>query len=213
MPYEIIAVAADAKYAEVRDPAPRTVYLDTFQSAVPASDIAIRTRIAPESLAPAVRRVVGGILPEIAVSQVTTLTDQIDASIVPERLVASLGGILGGLAGLLAGAGIYGLLAYHVTRRVREIGIRMALGATRRTISGMVVREAVLLAGTGVALGLPVAWWLQRLARSLIAGLPQSNALSPAFAAAALLALAAVAAYLPARRASAVDPMEALRHD
>ncbi|MBI3492320.1 MAG: FtsX-like permease family protein [Acidobacteria bacterium] len=145
------------------------------------------------------------------VTKVTTLAEQVDASIVPERLIATLAGFFGALGALLAAIGLYGLLAYTVTRRTNEIGIRMALGATAGDVVGDVLKSALALAVTGLIVGLPLAVMSRRIAASLIEGLPPGSVLPIAVAAAAMIAVALLAAYVPARRAARVDPMAALR--
>ena len=138
--------------------------------------------------------------------QVTTLEEQVDASIVPERLIATLSGVSGALGALLAAVGLYGLLAYTVTRRTGEIGVRMALGTTRGDIVRMVLGDATGMAGAGLAAGVPVALWGRTFAASLISGLPVKSALPMVFAALAMVAVALLAAYVPSRRAARVDP-------
>jgi predicted permease len=213
LPHEIVGVAADARYAEVREPAPRTVYLNTFQSRQPAPNLAIHTRIAPDQIGQTVRRAITEFLPGVTVARVTTLADQIDASIVPERLIAMLAGLFGVLGSVLAAIGIYGLLACTVARRINEIGIRVALGATGGAVSRMVLGEAFALVSAGIVIGLPLAWWLKRLAGTLIPGLPVGAASPIVFALMATTVIALLAAYLPARHAARVDPIEALRRE
>lgn len=149
----------------------------------------------------------------VGVAKVTTLDDQVNASIVPERLIAILSGFFGGLGALLAVIGLYGLLAYMVARRTNEIGVRMALGATEGDVSRMVLKGALGLVGAGLVVGVPIAVWSKRLAASAIENLPANNAFPIAFALTAMIAVALLAAYVPARRAARVDPMEALRHE
>src|SRR6185312_6570741 len=212
-PYEIVGVAGDAKYYEIREAALRTIYLNTFQSSDPASTFALRTSIDPEAVAPSVLRNVHELLKTIPVAHVTTLSDQVDATIVPERLIALLSSLFGALGSLLAAIGIYGLLAYTVARRINEIGIRMALGATRSHVTRMVLSDALGMVCAGLAIGVPIAMWAKRVAASLIPDLPAKSAVPVAFGAVAMIALALLAAYVPARRAAHVDPMEALRHE
>jgi ABC-type antimicrobial peptide transport system permease subunit len=164
-------------------------------------------------VAPAVRRTVRELLSTLAVARVTTLAEQVDESILPERLTAMLSGVFGALGSLLVAIGIYGLLAYTVTRRISEIGLRMALGATQNAVSRMVLGEALGMTVGGLIIGVPVAYWAQRFAGSLIAGLPMMGAFPIAFGAVAMLAITLLAAYSPARHAARVDPMEALRHE
>jgi predicted permease len=212
-PYEVVGVSADAKYYEIREAAPRTIYLNTFQSPRPGSAFALLTNIDPEAMVPAVRRTVRGFLSTAPVVRVTTLADQVDATIVPERLVATLSAVFGALGSLLVAIGIYGLLAYTVARRIHEIGIRMALGATRAGVSRMVLSEALGMSCGGLLIGAIVAYWGNRLAGALIEDLPVKSAFPIAFASVIMIGVALLAAYLPARRAARVDPMVALRYD
>jgi ABC-type antimicrobial peptide transport system permease subunit len=212
-PYEIVGVVGDAKYYEIREAAPRTIYLDAFQVPRPPATFALRTSVDPQAVAPAARRSVLELLKDVPVLRVTTLADQVDATIVPERLIAMLSGVFGALGSLLAAIGMYGLLAYTVTRRINEIGIRMALGATQTAISRMVLAEALGMTGGGLVIGVPAAYWGKRLAASLIQDLPVKGAFPIVFGAVTMIAIALVAAYVPARRAARVDPMEALRYE
>jgi len=212
--YEIVGVAGDANYLEIREPERRGIYLQAFHNGrVDAQTFLIRTAIDPKGLAGDVRRVVRGLAQTIAVARITTLNDQIDASIVPERLIAMLSGAFGALGSLLVAIGIYGLLAYTVARRINEIGIRMALGATQDAVSGIVLGEALGMTCAGLIIGVPVAYWAQRFAASLIEDLPAMGAFPVIFGGVTMIAITLVAAYLPARRAARVDPMEALRHE
>jgi putative ABC transport system permease protein len=212
-PYEIVGVVGDSKYYEIREATWHTIYLDTFQESDPASHFAIRTNVDPATVAPDVRRVVRALLKTVSVGRITTLDDQVDATIVPERLIATLSGWFGGLGSALAAIGLYGLLAYTLARRINEIGIRMALGATRRDVTRMVLRDALTMVGAGLVIGVPIALWGKRLAASLIQDLPSESAIPIAFGALGIIAVALLAAYLPAHRAGCVDPMAALRHE
>jgi predicted permease len=212
--YEIVGVVADAKYYEIREPTPRTVYLPAFQNGrVLAHNFVLRTNVEPTAVARDVRRTVHAVLAGIPVAKMTGLSDQVDATIVGERLIAALSELFGGLGSLLAAIGLYGLLAYTVTRRITEIGIRMALGATRRHVIRMVFQDALGMVLVGLVLGIMLALWGQTLIASLIRDLPLNSPLPIVFGAAGMIALALAAAYLPARRAASVDPMEALRHE
>jgi predicted permease len=210
--YEIVGVVADAKYLNLHNAAPRTVYFNAFQEGQIASQFALRTTVMPTSVAGEVRRLVGDVVKNVRIAKVTTLDDQVNASIVPERLIAVLAGFFGGLGALLAAIGLYGLMAYTVARRTNEIGVRMALGATRRDVTLMVLKSALALVCAGLALGAPVALSTAYLAARVIQNVAVEPSFAIAFAAAALLATALLAAYMPARRAARVDPMDALRH-
>ena len=152
-------------------------------------------------------------LKTVPIVHIMTMNEQIDASIVPERLVAMLSGWFGALGALLAAIGLYGLLAYTVTRRTHEIGVRMALGATRGDVMRMVQHDALWMVCAGLAFGTPLALWAKRVATSLIPGLPANSPASIVFGGAVMIVLGLVAACVPARRATRVDPMVALRYE
>jgi putative ABC transport system permease protein len=145
--------------------------------------------------------------------RVTTVTHQVDASLVPERLIATLSGLFGALGLLLTAIGIYGLLAYTVVRRINEIGIRKALGATRGDVTRMVLKDALGMVGAGLLIGAPVAFWGKSFAASLISDLLAERVTPTAFGVLALIATSLLAAYVPARRAARVSPMEVLRQE
>jgi putative ABC transport system permease protein len=212
--YEIVGMAGDAKYYEIREATPRTIYLSAFQEGrVLSNQFALRTSMDPAALGPDVRRTVRDLLKTVPVTKVTTLADQVDASIVPERVIALLSGLFGALGSALAAIGLYGLLAYTVARRINEIGIRMALGATPGRVTWMVLGDALGMVSAGLVVGAPLALWGKSFAASLIPDLPVSSAAPIAFGAVAMMAVALVAAWAPARRAAGVDPMEALRYE
>lgn len=213
MPFEIVGVVGDANYYEIREKKIPTIYLSSFRDGNIPSTFALRTSIDPDSVAPDVRRVVHESLKTVTVGRVTTLADQVDASIVPERVVALLSGFLGALGVGLAAIGLYGLLAYRVTQRTNEIGVRMALGARPEDVLWMVLRDALVMVCLGLVIGIPLAFWSKRIAESLIADLPIQSPTPITFGVAAMVAVALLAAYLPARRAMRVDPMVALRHE
>jgi ABC-type antimicrobial peptide transport system permease subunit len=142
-----------------------------------------------------------------------TTEEQIDNSLRTERLVASLSGVFGALATMLAVIGLYGVMAYTVTRRTREIGIRMALGAFRREVIWMVMREVLILIGAGVLVGLPLAVGLSFLVKSQLYGLAPSDPVTLILATVLLALVAGLAGFIPALRASRIDPMNALRYE
>jgi predicted permease len=212
---EVVGIVEDARYASVRDDKPPTAYL--FYRQHPemknAPTFYVRTAGPPSALASAMREIVHDTDPNLPVYGMVTQTDQIATSLRQERLFARLATILGGVAVLLSAIGLYGLLAYAVTRRIPEIGLRMALGAARGTVLWMVLRESLLLAGAGLLLGLPIALAGTRVLQSMLFGLAARDPATLAIAAAAMLVLALVAGYVPARRASRVDPMVALHYE
>ena len=211
--YQIVGVVSDAKYNDLRQAAPRTIYLHAFQEGRVVSELTLRTAMDPESATSAVRQTVASVLKTVPIVGVRTMTDQIDAAIVSERLIATLSSWFGGLGGLLAAVGLYGLLAYTVARRTNEIGVRLALGAEPADVLRMVFRDALGMLGLGLVLGIPLAYWSQRIAAGLIAGLPIDSAIPMVTGMAAMIVVALLAAYLPARRASCVDPIVALRYE
>ena len=212
-PFEIVGVVADAKSSDLREPSLRFVYFNMFQSGPVFTQFALRTAVDPGTIAGEVRRTMIESLRGVPVVRITTLDDQVESAIVPERLIAMLSGLFGALGSSLAALGLYGLLAYAVAHRVNEIGIRMALGASRRDITRMVLREALGMSSAGILAGVAGAYWSKRLAASMIARLPFENTFPIAFGAMTMIALALLAASVPARRATHVEPMEALRHE
>jgi len=209
--YTIIGVCRDTVYASVRQAIPAVMCFSNQQREYRAPNFVVRSVLPPLSLVPAARKAIAGINPGVPLSAVRTQTQILDRSVALDRLFAGLTSGLAGLALLLACVGLYGLMAYHVARRRSEIGVRMALGATRRDIAWPILREALVLAAIGLALGGPAALGLARLAQSRLYGVPAHDPLTFAAGAALLLAVAALAAWLPARRAAHVDPLTALR--
>jgi predicted permease len=212
-PYEIVGLVADSKYYQLREPPPPTLYMNMFQEARLSHQFELRTSVDPASIAGAARARVRDVLKTVRVSRVLTLSEQIDGAIVPERLIATLSGCFGALAAALAGIGLYGLLAYSVARRTNEIGVRMALGARSADVSRLVLRDALEMVAAGLAMGVWLALWSRPLAASLVEDLKPESAGPLSLSSAAIVAVALLASYLPARRAVRVDPMVALRHE
>jgi predicted permease len=211
--YEVVGVVGDAKYNDLQQAAPPTIYPDLLQQGFIGSQLAIRTRIDPGGVASAVRQTEAAVLKTVPIVRIMTMNEQIESSIVPQRLIAMLSAGFGALGALLAAIGLYGLLAYTVAGRRHEIGVRMALGAAGTDVIRIVLRDALWMVCAGLAIGAPLAFWGKRVAASLIPDLPVASPLPIVVAAAIMIAVGLIAAYLPARRAMRVDPMVALRYE
>ena len=210
---EIVGVVGDAKYNTLREALiPMAYYHWPQQMPIRLSQIIVRTRGNSAAVSSALRKAAGEVHPDL-LTQIVTLSSQIDATLYRERLLAQLSGFFGLLAMLLACIGLYGVMAYGVARRRPEIGVRMALGALPGDVFRLVLRETLLLAGAGIAIGIPVSISLTRLARGFLFGLEPNDPAVLTGAAAVLLAVCGFAGWLPARRAARVDPTVTLRYE
>jgi len=210
---EVVGVVRDAKYSDLRGPVPPTMYVSYLQAPRAAVTFELRTAASPAAVTATVREAVRQVDPAVPIVKLSTQADEIERRLSQEKLFAQAYGIFGGIALLLASIGLFGLMSYNVARRTPEMGIRMALGAQRVDVLRMVMRESLLLVGIGVAAGLAVAFGAGRLLKSLLFGLAPHDVATIAVAIAVMGAVSAVAAYLPARRASRVDPIVALRYE
>jgi ABC-type lipoprotein release transport system permease subunit len=173
----------------------------------------IRTSGDPEQLAALLRNQVKELDPHLPLYNVKSLAAQIDQSLLSERLVTWLCSAFGLLATLLVALGLYGVLTFSVARRTREIGIRVALGAQRRDVLRLIITHGVILVGAGIVIGIGASFALSRVMTTLLFGISPTNALTFAVAALMLMAIALIACYVPARRATKVDPLVALRYE
>jgi predicted permease len=212
---EIVGVCADAKYYRVRKDAEPTFYAPYFQddNGLQVATFAVRTSLAGESLLPSLRSVVRQVDPNLPMLDVRTQDEQIAANLRQERIFAILTSGFGVLALVLACVGIYGVMAYSVSQRTNEIGIRLALGAQPRQVRGMILRESTGLAAFGIVAGLAGAIAMARLIKSMLYGIASDDPLTLGAGVGLLLAVALLSSWLPARRAAGVQPMEALRHE
>jgi predicted permease len=215
--FEIVGVVTDSIYETLREAAPPTVYCPVSQRAgvLTAAFGVVFEAHATGSLAQAAETLRATLQPALPGSpvEVHALNEQVERALVRERLMASLASCFGVLGLVLAAIGLYGLLTYTVARRTNEIGIRLALGAMRREVLWMVIRHVMVLLGMGIAMGIPVAWGASRLVSSMLFGVKGTDPWTIGAATATLTAAGLVAGFLPAWKASRVDPMVALRHE
>jgi len=210
--FEIIGVAKAARYNSLKQAIPPVVYIP-FSQRVDGMSFELRTHSDPLGLVATVRQIVRQVDPHLPVTDVNTQSRQIDQTINTERIFAQLCSCFATLALLMSCIGLYGMMAYTVERRTGEIGIRMALGADRRRIISMVLREMILIGATGLTIGLAAAWGTTRYLESFLFGLKPKDPLAILLATGILVVALVVACYHPALRASRIDPLTALRHE
>jgi predicted permease len=211
--WQIVGVVKDGKYFDIgEDPRP-FVYFPMRQSYSPSVTMVVRTAADPAAMISTVRRAVQELDPDLPVFNVKTMREHLSLSLFPARIAATLLGAFGLLALVLAAVGIHGVTAYSVARRTREIGIRLALGARGGNVLGMVLRQGLVLAFIGMVIGILAALAVTRLMESVLYGVSSTDALTYVSVAIALIVVAAASCYFPARRASKVDPMTALRYE
>ncbi len=207
---EIIGVVGDSKYENLREEIKPTVYVPLRSG---SAHFELRMAHNPSGLILAVRKIVAELDPNLPVFDIKTQTEQINEILVIERLLARLSTAFGLLALTLACVGLYGLLSYEVTRRTREIGIRMVLGATSAAVRGSVLQETLAIVLIGLALGIPTALAFTRALSTMLYGIQPSDPTTVAGIALMLTVVACLAGYIPARRASLVNPTVALRYE
>ena len=208
---EIVGLAGDAKYVNLREDPRPMLYVPFTQIDQALSELQVRTSGDPSAVAGTVHRALTAVDRRLAIVGMTEARDRVEASIVAERLIATLSATFGLLALALAGIGLYGVVTYVTTQRTGEIGIRMALGADRRTIQRLVLRDTFTLVAAGIVIGTPVALAAARVLGGQLYAIGPNDPLAVATGLATLAAAALAAGYLPARRAARVDPSSALR--
>jgi len=209
---QIVGVVGDTKYENMRDEIPYELYVPSAQQGFAnGGTVYVRARSDPANLFNTLRAAVRGVDAGVPMYDMRTLDNQVQISLLTERLLATLSSVFGCLATLLAALGLYGVMAFMVARRTREIGIRMALGAGQGSVVWMVLRETLTLAGIGVSIGLAGAYAVTRLIQTQLFGVQPTDLLTMATASLGIAAVTALAGYIPARRATGIDPMSALR--
>src|SRR5688572_28529644 len=211
--YEVVGVARDTKYRHLRETPAMTMYLPLTQAYVPTMNLLIRTPADPTSFVAPVQNRLRSIEPAITIYNVRTLLEHVGRSLYIERMESIILGTLGLLALILTAIGVYGVVTYSVTRRTRELGIRMALGAQRRDVFKLVLRKGLILVVWGSAIGLLACYWLSRLISNQLYGVSPNDPATLISVAVLLGAVALLASYIPARRATKVDPLVALRYE
>jgi predicted permease len=217
---EIIGVVKDIKYTDLREDIPVQVFLPYLASGFTGQSqmtVYLRTTGDPAPVMRAAREKVHELDAGVPIYRMRTTEEQVSNSLSSERMIASLSAVFGFLATLLATIGLYGVMAYAVARRTREIGIRMALGAEKGNVIWMVMREVLVLVGVGVAAGVPAAYAIARISghwiSGMLFGLSATDPVIIALAAFSMASVALLAGFFPARRASQVDPIVALRYE
>jgi putative ABC transport system permease protein len=208
---EIVGIIGDVKDAGLAEADPPQVYLPYRQWPVQGMSVVLKTAVPPMSIVDAARHQVHAIDPNLPVANVRTLEQIVSRSISQPRFYMTLLAVFGASALLLAGIGIFGVLSYAVAQRTREIGIRMALGAPVAAVLRLIIRQAMILAGAGIALGITTAYFLSETLTTLLFNTSPTDRLTYAIVASVLVCVALVASYVPARRATKVDPIVALR--
>ena len=207
---EVIGMVGDSRERGPASAPTLTVYLPYGPNAL-TTEFVLHTRAHPLALAPTVRSIVASLDPNLPVADVRSFEEVVYRSVAPQRLNATLLGVFGGLALLLATIGIYGVLSYAMSCRTPEIGLRMALGANQGNILRMTIGQGLRPALLGIVLGMMGSWWLSRYITTLLFGVNPFDALTYAAVVVLLMMTAVPACYLPCRRAMRIDPVTALR--
>jgi predicted permease len=212
-PIEIVGVVSDAKYRSVRGEVEPQMFFPRVTTTGANAIVYVRTAQDPSAMFQTLRRVLSEVEPNLPIAGMQAFEDRVDRSLTNERLIASLSIVFGALATLLAMIGLYGVMAYTVTRRTREIGIRMALGALSSNVARMILREVAILVAVGIIIALPAAWAASRYIASQLYEVAPTDPATIVLAIVGLITVAAAAGLIPALRAARVNPITALRHE
>ena len=210
--WEIVGVIKDEKLSSLNEPGAAAMYVSMEQSPVYFISLLARAAVEPETLEKAVRAAIASVNKDQALADVRTLEQITDQSLVGNRLQTTLFAVFAGMALLLATVGIYGVMAYAVTQRTHELGIRAALGASASSLQALVFRSGMTLAAIGLLIGLVASLAVSRLIQALLFGVGARDPLTIAAVAVVLAAVAAAALFVPARRATRIAPIVALRY-
>ena len=209
---KVVGVVGDVKHLALEAAAGNEMYIPLRQCGdLPSADLVVRSKLATAPLVAAVRETLKPLAPNLPGNQVRTIQQLVDKSVSPRRLIVMMLGSFAVFALVLASLGIYALISYSVGQRTQEIGIRMALGASARDVQRRIVGQTLVLAGVGMVIGLVAAWLLSRSMSGLLFGVTASDPVTFVAMVIVLLSVATIAGYLPARRASRIDPLVALR--
>ena len=211
--YEVVGVARDTKYRNLREAPRNTMYQPLAQSYRSSMTLLVRTAGDPASVTPLIQNELQAMEPALTIYNVRTLLEHVGRSLYVERMETIIFGLLGLLALVLTAIGVYGVVAYSVAQRTRELGIRMALGAQKMDVLKLILVKGLVLVAWGSAIGLVASYWLSRLIASQLYGVSPSDPVTLISVAVLLGGVALLASYIPARRATKVDPLVALRYE
>jgi ABC-type antimicrobial peptide transport system permease subunit len=210
---QIVGVVANVRSTSLAAEGRETIYMPYFLGAFLPVIYTIRTATAPETLVPLIRTEIQAMDPDVPAASLATLDSYVSSAMAQTRLVLALIGVFAVLALVLASLGLYGVVSYAARQRTRELGVRIAFGATERDVLRLVLAQGLLLSAGGIVVGLLASVPLTRVVRSLLVGVSSLDPATFAVVPLVLLGVAAIAAYIPARRASTVDPVVALREE
>jgi predicted lysophospholipase L1 biosynthesis ABC-type transport system permease subunit len=209
----IVGVAEDFRHADAKEHPGRRVFVPYLQEAPHQVTFYVRTAATPGPMLETIRQAMHQLDASLALESVWTMDTQIDMSMAQARTLALLASAFGILAALMSAVGLYGVLAYDTVQRTREIGVRMALGASRNSVARLLLLETVRLAGISILVGLPLAWGFAHLAKSMLFGVESADPLTYAAVALLVALVAVVASAIPTWRATSIEPMQALRYE